>query len=298
MATKKQGFRTSAPAHSVAFLANVRKAEHLIAAGEYTLALQRLADAQDLEPLNQYLPTLIQRVTYLRNTAGHSTRMSTGAAPQPAAAPSGGESSLPRVSVPATVTPEGEGQSDHAIEARVKRLTIVATNLFERGSYESAFQTLVKAFLLAPTDPHVVECQKTLQPAIRLLKERGSVIGLDIVRGTPGQSVKRYGNVGVGEDEVQRADASGSPSLLLRQTHLSEVVPAVQEGRLEMLKQQKERERSERERAMWREASGPLKVYGQRIEGVGVDNETSSTRESMRRQTSFFAKLKQGKFLG
>jgi len=273
MEKTKQGFQPLAPVQSAAFLGNVRKAEHLIAAGEYELALQKLSNAQDLEPQNQYLPALIQRVTYLRNTAGQNSR-------------------------PAARADSLSAESDHVIDSRVKRLTVVATNLFERGSYESAFQSLVKAFLLAPMHPHVVECQKTLQPAIRLLKERGSVIGLDIVNGTPVQPGDTSSTVFVGEGEGLLPDASDGPGLLPRQNHMARAMPALHEGRLEILKRQKERERSERERAMWREASGPLKVYGQRIESVGENNETPISKESVKPQTSFFAKLKQGKFLG
>jgi hypothetical protein len=273
MEMTKQNLQPLAPVQSAAFLANVRKAEHLIAAGEYELALQRLADAQNFEPQNEYLPALIQRVTYLRNTAGQNSRPAAKAESPPA-------------------------ESDHIIDSRVKRLTVVATNLFERGSYEPAFQSLVKAFLLAPMHPHVVECQKTLQPAIRLLKERGSVIGLDIVHGTAVQPGDSSRAVFVGENEAPILDASSGPGLPPRQNHMARVMPALHESRLEILKRQKERERSERERAMWREASGPLKVYGQRIDSIGENNETPSLKESVKPQTGFFAKLKQGRFLG
>jgi hypothetical protein len=297
METHKEGYRPLAPVQSPTFLENVRKAEHLIAAGEYDLALQKLASAQDLEPQNQYMPALIQRVTYLRNTAGKNLRSATATESLPSAVQA---SSLPLMGLSAALTPAGEqtAAGDHAVDSRVKRLTVVATNLFERGSYEPAFQTLVKALLLAPTHPHVIECQRVLQPAIRLLKERGNVIGLDIVRGAQAQPGETSSTVSQGENDAQMVNASSGSAPGFHRSHAAKMMPAVQEGRLETLKRQKERERSERERAMWRQASGPLKVYGQRIESIGENNQAPSSKESVKQQTGFFAKLKQGKFLG
>jgi hypothetical protein len=297
MEMHNKGFQPLAPVQSASFLENVRKAEHLIAAGEYDLALQKLADAQDLEPQNQYLPALIQRLTYLRNTAGKSPQSATRTESLPLVA----DASAPPQMGLSSLIPLERGQADagdSAVESRVKRLTVVATNLFERGSYEPAFQVLVKAFLLAPMHPHVIECQRVLQPAIRLLKERGNVVGLDIVRSGAAQPGDTSGAVSLGENEDLSVNDSGNFSPTLRHTHVARVMPVLQESRLETLKRQKERERSERERAMWRQASGPLKVYGERIESGAENNEAPSSTENVKRQTGFFAKLKQGKFLG
>ena len=61
------------------------------------------------------------------------------------------------------------------LQARVKRLTNVAINLFERGSYETAFDSLMKAYLLDPTSTYVMNCERTLLPAIELMRKRGTI---------------------------------------------------------------------------------------------------------------------------
>ena len=300
MEKTNSGFRPSASVQAMAFLENIRKAEHLIAAGEYELALQRLVEAQDIDPQNRYLPVLIQRVENLRNATAHGIRAVTTAEHVAETFNEAATTSIPRLAVASPSAPNAEQppESDHAIEARVKRLTVVATNLFERGSYEPAFQTLVKAFLLAPTSSYVVECQKTLQPAIELLKKRGTIVGLEVGHGGSHNRNESPNTVVLGGIGSSRYDASGSRPLPQQPSPIAEELAMMRESRLEILKRQKECERSERERAIWRQASGPLRVYGQRIEEVHEKSETTQLKESVKRQTGFFTKLRQGKFLG
>jgi len=300
MEKTNSGFRPSASVQAMAFLENVRKAEHLISAGEYELALQRLVEAHDSEPQNRYLPVLIQRVENLRDATAHSIRAVTIAEHGSRTYNDVMTASIPPMAVASPTAPNAEQptESDHAIEARVKRLTVVATNLFERGSYEPAFQALVKAFLLAPTSGHVVECQKTLQPAIELLKKRGTIVGLEVGHSGPHNRSDWSNTVVLGGIESSMYEASGSRSLPQQPPRIAEELAMMQESRLELLKRQKERERSERERAMWRQASGPLRVYGQRIEEVHGTSETTESKENVKQQTGFFTKLRQGKFLG
>ena len=68
-----------------------------------------------------------------------------------------------------------------------------------------------------------------------------------------------------------------------------------QEQRLAQLRQQKEAERQEKERARWRAASGPPRPM------FGVDqkqsSETPSKSQPPQEEGGLFAKLKRGKFL-
>jgi hypothetical protein len=64
-----------------------------------------------------------------------------------------------------------------------------------------------------------------------------------------------------------------------------------------MLKQQREADRQERERALWRQASKPPKIYGE----DDLENEIqfpSLKAEPRKPERGFFLKLKRGKFLG
>lgn len=195
----------------------IRTAERYIASQEYDIALEKLTRAKQLEPSNTYIQAIIERINALdsmnREIAGVSNSAPTN-------------DSHRYLSV--TVGKEFDNgiQSLADVQRRVKRLTGAASQLLERGAYETAFETLMKAYLLDPTSPDVIECEKTLLPTWESMRKKNS---------PPTQSV--------------------APVRLPLPTENGE-------QRLQALKQQKEQERLEKERAMWREASKPPKVLG------------------------------------
>jgi len=68
-------------------------------------------------------------------------------------------------------------------------------------------------------------------------------------------------------------------------------------NRVESLKQQKNIERLEKERAIWRDASKPPRVFGE--DDLPIPPNTMESRpKSNKGESGFFAKLRLGRFLG
>ncbi len=245
----------------------IREAEKLIGEGRYALALEELNKARQRDPKNAYITAIIERVNAL----------STQAPPSPNAAPD--SANAPRY-LSVTVGPEfatgikandsEEPSSTADLEARVKRLTGVAVDLFRNGSYDTAFDSLMKAYLLDPMSKYVIDCERVLAPAIEMMRERARQLGVPVPR-----------EVSPSSPEPASAARPYSPS---------------SEKRLEALLRQKEAERQNHERAIWREASGPPKSQiMQPGSKSGVPSRGSSPNPAA--SGGFFSKIKHGKFL-
>jgi tetratricopeptide (TPR) repeat protein len=182
----------------------IRAAERSIAAGNLNMALQQIASARSLDPTNEYLEAIVERIQLLASRKDQGRR-------------NGIVESSPIGSNTA------QGPTPNDLSARVKRLTNVAVNLFERGSYETAFDSLMKAYLLDPTSTYVQNCEKTLLPAIELMRKRGTISA----QAVPEQPAM--------EQQAQQADSLESTGTTNE--------PAG-------------------ERAMWREASRPINPPG------------------------------------
>ena len=68
-------------------------------------------------------------------------------------------------------------------------------------------------------------------------------------------------------------------------------------NRVESLKQQKNIERLEKERAIWRKASKPPRVFGEDDIPVSPDAQDPQPKPN-KGESGFFAKLRLGRFLG
>lgn len=143
----------------------IRNAEKHIAAKKYSFALEQLMTAQKLEPRNSYIQAIIYRIQHLQ-TQGEGTtaplEVTVGAEFQ------SGIKGPEDVPVPSDLT------------ARVRQLTALANNYLEHGSLDFAFESLMKAFLLDPTSPHVLACEKEVLPAwekARTTKRRSATSG-------------------------------------------------------------------------------------------------------------------------
>ncbi len=229
----------------------IRAAERSIAAGDLNLALQQIANARSIDPQNEYLDAIVERIDLLASRRAPEGKngflqISPGQIPDPE---------------PVQITPE--------LQARVKRLTNVAINLFERGSYETAFDSLMKAYLLDPTSTYVMNCERTLLPAIELMRKRGTITS---------------------------QAAQPTAQLSSSQPTSPQEKDDKEDTRLEILRRQKEAERQEKERAMWRDASKPLDSITRKVEPP--KNSPSGSGSASRESGGFFNKLRGGKLLG
>lgn len=194
---------------------------------------------------------------------------------------------------------EEESLSSQEIDARVRRLTVVATNLFKRGSYQPAFDSLMKAYLLDPASPHVLACEKTLLPVLELMRERGMFTSGDthnegagqfqLARRLTEQMTKLAGSANdLSESQKGAEPAKQEPDPLQK----------LQEQRITMLKQKHQQAKQEREQQMWRDASKPPRVPlpVQKDSPAHSPTEPSPPSESQKVSGGLFAKIKQGKF--
>ena len=186
-----------------------------------------------------------------------------------------------------------EHPSAHEIERRIKRLTSVATNLFKRGSYAPAFESLMKAYLLDPSSPHVVACEKTLLPALEIMRQRGSFSSADR-SGSGGQNIqlaqlltRQASAADAPSPETGRRQAAGD-----KNSPLTDPARILQQQRIEALKQRHEQVKKDREKAMWRNASRPPKI--QNADSAPPQEEAS--KEPQKAPGGLLSKLRQGKF--
>lgn len=234
----------------------IRSAERFISQRKFTFAREQLGVARTIDPKNSYIDAIMERITVLEH------QNSRAAASTPA-----GEDYLS-----VSVGPEFAGGvresdpflSNPEIQTRIRQLTTMAERLMDRGSLESAFDSLMKAYLLDPVSPYVLSCERNVLPAWQALHQHHSL---------PSSSQE--------EESVNTIRTTAPPS-----------DQADQKKRLEVLKLQKDTERREHERALWREASDPPTVFG--IAKAAEQKKNAAQQEEER---SLFTKLKLGKFL-
>lgn len=202
----------------------IRIAEKYMASGRYALALEQLAMAHELDPGNQYIDAVTERAKVLSDTDRRNV-------PPPAGIRvSAGDDAGRYLSVTVgkqftqgvRAVEEEIPMNSKELQRRVHELTDTAQILLNRGLSQSAFETLMKAYLLDPLNPEVVSCEQRVLPAWENFRR-------------------------------QRRIAPPIPSTLDSSSHDSQS----DLRRLEVLKRQRELEQLERERALWRKASSP-----------------------------------------
>jgi hypothetical protein len=269
----------------------IRRAEEDITSGKHLLALGLLAEAARREPGNAYIGVLV-----LKADKGIE-RVCT---PEPA---NDGSASERRARL-AAMALHGEfgdgtglllpGSHNPALDGRVKLLTMVAANLFERGSFEEAIQSLMKAHMLDPKSQHVEACERLLQPALEGMRKRP-------------ESAARVRPSTPEEDESGRWDISEFLQKKERpESHpagvmTAEIKPqhsAAETHRLEALRARQDLERRKREIMRWRQASGPPSQHaGKRVKEAGKQIPPAQPHHTPQ-LSAFFSKLKQGKLFG
>jgi hypothetical protein len=185
----------------------IRNAERLLAEEKFSMAMDQLIVAQQLDPENQYIRAIMERVVALQSKKG-----------VPAPRPLGVTIDKHPDPVP----------SD--LQGVVKQLTETAVRYQQEGQLETAFNTLMKAYLMDPTSPFVLSAEKNVLPAWEMLRKKNATMEPVTARSAPAQA--------------------DSPTVQLDPVSIQ---------RLQQLKEQRDQERRERERTLWREASNPPK---------------------------------------
>lgn len=242
----------------------IRVAEKHIEAREFDLAMQKLSMAQRMEPDNIYITAIVERIHRIASESSNGGRF--------LALTVGNEFEDGIKPVNETARPlEG-------VDTQIRRLTSKASELVRQGAYETAFDSLMNAYFLDPVSPTLMESERTLLPAIEMMRRQKA--------GRTGS--QKLSGLSSLPPSARRTDSSG--------------LSAQDSQRLEELKRQKEAERLERERAMWREASRLPRLLEEILEPVppkDLENPPPADHEQdeQKEPGGFFSKLRHGKFL-
>jgi hypothetical protein len=145
----------------------VRSAEKFIASGKFALAQEQLASAQVLDPDNQYIAAILDRIKALQQAdppvtvEPSSLSQETGTDSQRYLSVTVGTEFKNGV----RSAEEKAAESPSQLQTRIRRLTNAADGFLESGSLKNAFESLMKAYLLDPMSPYVIACEKTILPA-------------------------------------------------------------------------------------------------------------------------------------
>jgi hypothetical protein len=134
----------------------VRTAEQLLSAGKYAMALEALSVAQELEPHNASVRTVLDRVlTQQAEIRTHHLSVSVGKQFPRGVRAADDESAL----------------TQQEIRVRVQYLVDVADVFLDRGMTESALDSLMRAYLLDPMAPEVISSEQRIFPVLDLMRD-------------------------------------------------------------------------------------------------------------------------------
>ncbi len=210
----------------------IRRAEKSIAGQEYKLAQDLLAEAWRLDPGNPYIPAIVERVQILQGMASEFASQLNRSGNQQLSVSVGKE------------FPGGIKQAEGADlpRGKIQRFLTVATTLLERGSYQSAYESIIKAEELDAQDPDVQALKAKVLPLYEASMTRRSA-------GISGPA--RHGDSGgVAASMAGRLLAEELKAQQEALQQKGNFLPTF-EDRLEVLRRQKEAERLARERALW-----------------------------------------------
>ena len=254
----------------------IRSAERFMSLQRYAFAEDQLNLAKTLEPNNAYIWAIQERL-HTMNIQQQGAFTGTGIVDKNSDA-----SSQRYLSV--TVGPEFEtgfkgmesenNLNQNELQTRIRQLTSVAENFVDKGLPENAFDSLMKAYLLDPVSPYVISCEKMVLPA------------WEATHNNAGSLTAKY----FGKTE---ATEGGTAMSQIQDTILS----AEAQKRMDNLKLQKEFERKEREREMWRQASSPPTMKGSEPL-LPANIPQIQNPDAPKTSGGLFNKLKLGKFLG
>lgn len=134
----------------------IKRAEKHIGTQEYYLARALLEEALRLDPGNFYVPAILERVDILQSMARDVAMLDATGHGGPLSVSVGKE-------FKEGVRPTAPSQEE--MRARFRRLLTVASTLYDRGSYELAYKSLLKAEELYPRDPELAALKEKILPA-------------------------------------------------------------------------------------------------------------------------------------
>ncbi len=242
----------------------IRVAEKHIEAREFDLAMQQLSMAQRMEPDNIYITAIVERIHRIASESSKGGRF--------LGLTVGNEFE------DGIMHPNETARPSDGVDTQIRKLTSKATELMRQGAYETAFDSLMNAYLLDPVSPTLMESERTLLPAIETMRRQ------------------KTGRAGTQQ-------MSGIPSFpsSARNTD-SSALSTLDSQRVEELVRQREAERVERERAIWRDASRLPRILEEMLEPVRPKDLEDSPRDAHQQDEQkepggFFSKLRHGKFL-
>jgi len=144
-------------------------AEELLTSGKYGMALEALSIAQEMDPQNSNVQATVERALMLQ------AQVATNPSEQ-------SELSAERTSSRTLSTTVGKqfdrgiksvgevSPSPQEIHAKVKYLVDTAAIFIDRGMNESAFESLMRAYLLDPLAPEVISSEEKLLPLLEVMR--------------------------------------------------------------------------------------------------------------------------------
>lgn len=254
----------------------IRSAERFMSLRKYAFAEDQLNLAKTLEPNNAYIWAIQER---LRTVKEQQPSGLLGAAINDITSDVNSERYL-SVTVGSEFETGFKGKEPELatnpkeLQTSIRQLTNVAESLLEKGLHEKAFDSLMKAYLLDPVSPYVISCEKMVLPAWEATHSKS-------------------GNIN-GKFSAYTEDSEGGMAMNQIQ---EKALSAEEQKRMDTLKLQKEFERKERERQMWRQASSPPKMAGGEP-AKQSNNQQVQNSEPQKNSGGLFNRLKLGKFLG
>jgi hypothetical protein len=210
----------------------IRRAEKSIAGQEYKTAQDLLAEAWRLDPGNAYIPAIVERVQILQGMASEFAAQTNGRDARYLAVSVGKE-------FPGGIRP---AEGPELSRGKIRRLLTVATTLLERGSYQSAYESILKAEELDPQDPEMLALKEKVFPLYESSMQRRSA-------GTSAPA-RRGDSAGVAASMAGRLMAEAKKEEQESAQQKENPVPTFEE-RLEALRREKDTQRIAHERELW-----------------------------------------------
>jgi len=157
----------------------IRAAEKLIKTGKYQSALDQLFLAQQRDPNNIYIEAIISRTKSLQAQKTLESSHAERPKPEPATQKHRYLSVTVGSEFKGGIKPGGDEPRlpSGDLQSRIRFLIKASENFLQQGSYRSAFESLMKAYLLDPGNPYVTACEKMVLPMWELARKQGT--GLD-----------------------------------------------------------------------------------------------------------------------
>lgn len=211
----------------------IRRAEFSISGQEYASAQELLAEAWRLDPGNPYIPAIVERVQLAQAMQNDIRGQSNGESGRYLSVSVGNQFHGGIKPAAAPLTEDQQG--------RLRRLLTVAATLQERGAYDTAYDTILKAEEMNPDDPDVIALKARIRPMYQN---------------------SMTGRKGLDDNSLRRGELPGVAASMAVKLLTNDIAseppppppPTESELRITALRKQKEQMRLLREQQMWREA--------------------------------------------